>query len=109
MFSNPLHAEIVKTLTQDFRIPMGVIARYREEHPLVGRLKEWDMLDASSDKDKGTIMMTIGAGQLWDELITLCASENLPLQGSSANPSGTGEDIPLESPLQNPNLIKLAP
>ena len=57
------------------------------------QLKEWNMLEASSDGEKGTVCMTIGVGMLWDELAALSAKENLPLQGSSANPTGTGEYI----------------
>lgn len=84
---SPLHAEIVTSLTQDFDLPLGVIGKYKADHPLVTALDEGTM-EASSVG--GTISVLVNAGRFQDELTKLTAAADMPLLGSSANLSGTG-------------------
>jgi tRNA A37 threonylcarbamoyladenosine synthetase subunit TsaC/SUA5/YrdC len=83
----PYQAEIVKTLTQDLGLPLAVVAKYDENHPVLKGLDE-ERLEASTSN--GTIHMAINTGAFTDELMKLCYAENFLLQGSSANPTGTG-------------------
>ncbi|KAJ9615860.1 hypothetical protein H2200_001937 [Cladophialophora chaetospira] len=83
----PEHAEIVRCLTQDFDLPLAVIAKYDPNHPIMKHI-DGATMDALSVN--GTIAMLINGGSLQDELTKLMREANLPLLGSSANLSGTG-------------------
>jgi len=88
----PLQAEIVKTLIRDFRFPLAIVAaKYRPDHPLIKNFSE-EQLEASTAN--GTICMFIEPGVLCTEIVKLCQEANLPLQGSSANLTGTGTLLP---------------
>ena len=89
---------MVSTITEDYDLPLGVIAPYVADHPLIQRL-DTAALDGSS-KD-GTIAMLVNAGRLHAELCRLSREEGFPIFGSSANLTNTGtkfrvQDIPLE-------------
>lgn len=88
----PEQAEIVRCLTQDFDLPLAVIAKYDTKHPILQNIDE-DTLEALTVN--GTIAMLINAGPFQDELVELTRTAGLPLLGSSANISGTGTSIPL--------------
>lgn len=94
----PEQGEIIKHLTEDIGLPLAVVGRYRPDHAMMKHFDE-ESLDASSAD--GTIHMAINVGSLANELARLAHAENFLLQGSSANPSGTGnkfrlEDVPEE-------------
>lgn len=83
----PIHADIVYTLTQTFGLTLGVIGRFNKEHPMIKNIDERTM-EAATNGD--TMAMLINAGPLVDEVIKLTSAENMPVLGSSANLSGTG-------------------
>jgi len=90
--------EMVAALTEEYDLPLGVIAPYAPDHPLIGRL-EPDALRGSSRA--GTVAMLVNAGPLHAELCRLSRVEGFPIFGSSANLTNTGtkfrvEDIPEE-------------
>lgn len=79
---------MVRLLTQDLKVPLAVIAKYDPEHRVIMKLNE-DGLEASTAD--GTIVLMMATGAVSEEVVKLCEAEGLVLQGSSANPSGTGE------------------
>ncbi|KAJ5120943.1 uncharacterized protein N7515_010331 [Penicillium bovifimosum] len=83
----PQQAGIVKLLTVDLSIPLGVIAPYRPDHPIIRKLPP-DVLAQSVVED--TLAMLISGNTLVEELSRLAAIEELPLLGSSANLTGKG-------------------
>ena len=83
----PYQAEIVKTLTQDLGLPLAVVAKYNANHPMI---KDIDAERLEASTSNGTIYMAVNAGAFTDELTRLAHAENILLQGSSANPTGTG-------------------
>lgn len=85
---DPLHGEIVDHLTQDLDIPVGVIARYNHDHPMIKNIEPATMEACDVD---GSISILVNAGAFQDALTALTFAENTPLLGSSANLSGTGE------------------
>jgi tRNA A37 threonylcarbamoyladenosine synthetase subunit TsaC/SUA5/YrdC len=84
----PERAEIVRVLTQNLKVPLAVVAKYDPEHRVIKKVDE-DGLEASTAD--GTIVLMMGTGAVSEEVTKLCEAEGLVLQGSSANPSGTGE------------------
>jgi tRNA A37 threonylcarbamoyladenosine synthetase subunit TsaC/SUA5/YrdC len=86
----PEHAEVVRCLTQDFDLPLAVIAKYDPNHPM---LKHIDQSTLEALTVNGTLAMLINAGAFQDELIDLMIEANIPVIGSSANISGTGKFI----------------
>jgi tRNA A37 threonylcarbamoyladenosine synthetase subunit TsaC/SUA5/YrdC len=90
--------EMVEAITVDYDLPLGVIAPFRPDHPLLGKLDP-DTLRASTAQ--GTVAVLMNAGPLHAETCRLSREEVQPLFGSSANITGTGarfrvEDIPDE-------------
>jgi tRNA A37 threonylcarbamoyladenosine synthetase subunit TsaC/SUA5/YrdC len=85
---SPERAGMVRLLTQDLKIPLAVVAKYDPEHRVIKKLSE-DGLEASTAD--GTIVLMMGTGSVSEEVTRLCEAEGLVMQGSSANPSGTGE------------------
>ncbi len=85
--------EILEAITQDFNLPLGVIGRYRPDHPLLQKVDS-EMLKASTAR--GTIGMLLNAGPIYDELTRLSREAVLPLFGSSANLTGTGPKFRVE-------------
>lgn len=90
--------EMVAAITEEYDLPLGVIAPFAPDHPLVRRLDP-DSLAGSSRG--GTIAMLVNAGPLHAELCRLSREESFPIFGSSANLTNTGtrfrvEDIPQE-------------
>lgn len=79
-------AEMVRLLTVDLDLPVGVVASYRPDHPIIQRIPH-DLLDESSIK--GTMAMLVNGGELQEELSKLATNADLPLFGSSAKLTGT--------------------
>jgi tRNA A37 threonylcarbamoyladenosine synthetase subunit TsaC/SUA5/YrdC len=80
-------AKMVEVLAKDLDLPIGVIAPYRADHPIIQQLGENTLKRSSVD---GTIAMLVNGGALQDEISRLCMDANLPLMGSSANLTGRG-------------------
>ncbi|KGO74894.1 hypothetical protein PITC_043950 [Penicillium italicum] len=89
----PKEAGMVKLLTVDLEIPLGIVAPYRLDHPIIQRLSP-DMLARSVDGD--TLAMFVNGGALLEELSRLAALEELPIMGSSANITGKGTKTVVE-------------
>jgi len=81
------NADIVRCLVQDFDLPLGVIAPYHEEDPILKNIQPRTLEAASVE---GTIAMLINAGSIVDEITKLTMAASIPFLGSSANISGTG-------------------
>ncbi|KAF2104447.1 hypothetical protein NA57DRAFT_51270 [Rhizodiscina lignyota] len=92
------HAEMVRCLIEDFDLPLGIVAPYRKDHPIIKNI-DTRTLEVTTAGD--TLFMLINAGKLLDEVTKLTMAVNIPILGSSSNLSGTGakfrfEDVPEE-------------
>jgi tRNA A37 threonylcarbamoyladenosine synthetase subunit TsaC/SUA5/YrdC len=90
--------DMVAAITEDYDLPIGAIAPYRDDHPLMRRL---DPQSRSGSTKGGTVAMLINAGPFHAEICRLSREEVFPLFGSSANLTNTGtkfrvKDIPHE-------------
>jgi len=90
---SPLYADIVHTLTQTFDLPMGCVAKFKKDHPLIQGIDEETLLASTNGE---SMSMLINAGTFMDELTKLTFAANLPVLGSSANISGTGTKYRVE-------------
>ncbi|KAI0844611.1 hypothetical protein F5Y00DRAFT_273942 [Daldinia vernicosa] len=99
----PLQHEIIDHLTQDLDIPVGVIARYKRDHPMV---KNIDPVTMEACDVNGSLSILVNAGAFQDALTSLTFAENIPLLGSSANLSGTGTKYRVDD--INKELIDIA-
>jgi len=79
--------EMVRTITVGYDLPLGVIAPFRPEHPLIRALHP-DSLSGSTEGD--TLAMLVNAGPFHAEMCRLSRNETHPLFGSSANLTGSG-------------------
>ncbi len=84
----PQNEEIVRWLTQEFHLPLGVVGEFDPEHPVMKSIDEKTLSEATVNK---RLAMLVNAGKLPDLVSELLAKEGLPSLGSSANISGTGE------------------
>jgi hypothetical protein len=90
--------DVVRAITEDLDLPLGTVARYRADHPLVRRIPP-EVLAQSTRQ--GTVAMLVNAGPFLDALGWLSFVHELPIIGSSANVSHRGvkfrvEDIEAE-------------
>lgn len=83
----PREAGMVELLCHDFDLPLGVIAPFRADHPVVQKLGAETLARSSVD---GTLAMLVNGGAFQDELSRLATEAGLPLMGSSANLTGKG-------------------
>ncbi|KAJ5584788.1 uncharacterized protein N7459_004588 [Penicillium hispanicum] len=83
----PKREEMVKLLTVDLDLPLGVVAPYRPNHPIIQSIPPTTLAQSSFD---GTLSILVNGGPLQEELSRLAANENLAILGSSANLTGTG-------------------
>ncbi len=84
---SPRNREIIDHFIHDLRLPMGIIGRFKEDHPL---LKNVDAVTMEATSVNSTISILTNAGTFQDELTKLTFAENMAVLGSSANLSGTG-------------------
>lgn len=89
---------MVKTIAVDLDLPLGVVAPYDVQHPMIQKLPPQTLGQSTVD---GTLAMLVNGGPLQERLSRLAADAELPLLGSSANLTGTGtktvvEDIEAE-------------
>jgi len=85
--------EMIECVTVDHDLPMGVIAPYRPEHPL---LKKIDPALFEASTANGTIGMLLNGGRMHTAIGRLSREALHPVFGSSANRSGTGTKFRLE-------------
>jgi len=79
--------EIIEALTVDYNLPLGAIAPYQPDHPM---LRQVDDALLKTSTANGTIAMLLNAGPLFDEICRLSQEAEHPIFGSSANVTGTG-------------------
>lgn len=89
----PQEAGMVKLLTVDLELPLGIVAPYRLDHPIIQKLPP-NLLVQSVVGD--TLAMLVNGGALLEELSRLAALEKLALMGSSANITGKGTKTVVE-------------
>jgi tRNA A37 threonylcarbamoyladenosine synthetase subunit TsaC/SUA5/YrdC len=80
-------AEMVRLLTVDLDLPLGVVASFRADHPIIQKLPPDTLAQSTLD---GKLAMLVNGGVFQDELSRMTADEELPLMGSSANLTGKG-------------------
>jgi tRNA A37 threonylcarbamoyladenosine synthetase subunit TsaC/SUA5/YrdC len=85
--------EIVETLVFDHQLPIGIVAPFRRDHPVLRSLDDETLASCTSN---GTLAMLINNGQLFGECTRLSYERSIPLLGSSANLTGTGPKFLLE-------------
>ena len=83
----PKETGMVKLLIHDLDIPLGVVAPFREDHPMIRKLGAETLARSSME---GTLAMLCNAGPVLDELARLSFEAGLPCMGSSANLTGKG-------------------
>ncbi|KAI3327022.1 DHBP synthase RibB-like alpha/beta domain-containing protein [Xylariaceae sp. AK1471] len=81
--------EIIDHLILDLRLPLGIIGKYKPDHPTIKGLDE-ATLEASTNTENQSISIFTNGGAFQDELMTLAHEANMPVIGSSANLTGTG-------------------
>lgn len=79
--------DIISAITQDYDLPLGVIAPCRPNHPMLRKLDS-DTYKRSTADD--TLLMLMNAGQFHEAISELSLQAQHPLFGSSANLSLTG-------------------
>ena len=89
----PHAASMVRLLTVDLDLPVGVVAPYRRDHPLVQSLPQDLFAESTVD---GTLAMLVNGGPLQEELSRLATDAGLCVLGSSANVTGRGSKILVE-------------
>ena len=85
--------DMIECVTADHDLPLGVIAPYRRDHPLLQKV-EPELLGASTAN--GTIGMLLNGGTIHSAIGRLSREALHPVFGSSANLSGTGTKFQLE-------------
>lgn len=89
----PREKGMVKFLTVDLDLPLGVIAPFRTDHPIIQKLDKDTLAQSSVD---GTLSMLVNGGRFQEELSRLATDAGLPLLGSSANLTGKGTKTTVE-------------
>lgn len=95
--------EMVRTITVGYDLPLGVIAPFRADHPLIRRLHPESLAGST---DGGTLAMLVNAGPFHAEMCRLSRAEVHPLFGSSANLTGSGTKFRVQD--IQPELIAVA-
>lgn len=85
--------DMVKTLTVYLDLPIGVVAPYDADHPILRKLPPQTLAQNTVD---GTLAMLVNGGPLQENLSRLAANAELPLFGSSANLTGAGTKTVVE-------------
>lgn len=90
--------EMVSAIVEDYDLPLGCIAPYHRDHPLIEAL---DPAALSGSTRDGTVAMLLNAGHFHAAICKLSHEENFPIFGSSCNFTNTGtkfrvQDIPGE-------------
>ena len=85
--------DIVRCLTEDYDLPLGPIAPFRLDHPMIRKLEAYTMRGSTVGD---TLAMLVNAGPFHAEMCRLSREEEQPLFGSSANLTGTGTRFRVE-------------
>ncbi len=86
--------EMISMLVDDFDLPIGVVAPFNPDHPYIRNLSP-ELLEVTAYK--GTMSTVVNHGDFAGR-VSVLARENgyVPLFGSSANMSGTGQKFTLD-------------
>lgn len=84
---------IVAAVTQDYGLPLSVVAPFRADHPI---FKNVDAFAMQRSTKVGTLDLLINAGSLSNHLARLSRERGRPVLGSSANRSLSGSKFLLE-------------
>lgn len=87
------HREMIRIWNQELDMPIGVVAPYRSDHPMIKRLGD-DVL--AKHTKNGTLAMFVGGPPLLQSVVDLVAAEGRLVLGSSANLTGSGQKFMLE-------------
>jgi len=80
--------DIVDCVTIDYNLPLGVIARYREDHPLIRSLDPFLLKIGTA---RGTVSTALNDGGIFIDTLGQYSREHVcPFFGSSANLTGQG-------------------
>jgi tRNA A37 threonylcarbamoyladenosine synthetase subunit TsaC/SUA5/YrdC len=94
---------IVEAITQDYDLPLGLIAPCRTDHPLL-RALDPDTFERSTKGD--TLLMLLNAGPFHREITRLSVERQMLLFGSSANLSMHGTKFRVED--MEPEITAIA-
>jgi tRNA A37 threonylcarbamoyladenosine synthetase subunit TsaC/SUA5/YrdC len=85
--------EIVHAVTEEFGLPLSVVAPFRADHPI---FRSVDAFAMERSTKIGTLDLLLNAGPLHRELARLSRERGRPVLGSSANRSLSGSKFRLE-------------
>lgn len=85
--------EIVEAITRDYDLPLGCIAPFRSDHPMMAGL---DPEVLSGSTQGGTLVMLLNAGRFHAALTQLSHASQIPMFGSSANLTLSGTKFRVE-------------
>ncbi len=100
---SPRGREIVAAITQDYDLPLGCIAPFHGDHPMMAGMAA--ETKAGSTKD-GTLVMLLNAGRFHAALTALSEKRGHPLFGSSANLTLSGTKFRVED--IEPEILDIA-
>lgn len=89
---------IAATLVLDHDLPVGIVAPFRRDHPVLREIDEPTLATCVLD---GTLAMLVNNGPFFDACARLGHERSVPLLGSSANLTGTGPKFRIED-IQSP-------
>jgi tRNA A37 threonylcarbamoyladenosine synthetase subunit TsaC/SUA5/YrdC len=95
--------EFIRAVTEDFDLPLGVVAPVRLDHPIIRNIDSRLLPLATRD---GTINIVLNGGQLLESIARLCEKDVFPMFGSSANISTSGVKARIED--IEPEIIQAA-
>lgn len=80
--------DIINCITEDYDLPLGVIAPYRADHPLIRKLDPELLANCTAGSTISTALNE--ESPFLDPLADLSLDNLIPICGSSANMTGTG-------------------
>ena len=86
-------SDIIRCITHDYDLPLGLIAPARLDHPMLRKLDPDALARSTSDN---TVLMLLNAGPFHREVTRLSLQKQMPLFGSSANLSLSGTKFRVE-------------
>ncbi len=85
--------DMIDCLIEDYDVPIGTIARYRPDHPLIQKIDPQLLASCTAE---GTIGILLNAGPINTGIGRLSREALHPVFGSSANLTGTGSKFRIE-------------
>ena len=99
----PREAGMTKLLVHDLNLPLGLVAPFGADHPMIQKLGQETLARSTME---GTLAMLVNGGQLMDELARLAFESGQPIMGSSANLTGKGTKALVED--IEPEIVEAA-